>query len=107
MGKTRITLTLSMRRTMTKQDIINEVSLATGLTKVETEAVMNGVMTSIIESLAKNERVELRGFGTFVVKHRKPKKHGILERVHPFIYQKEMHPHSNPPNICGNASMIF
>ncbi len=63
-----------MRRTMTKQDIINEVSLATGLTKVETEAVMNGVMTSIIESLAKNERVELRGFGTFVVKHRKPKK---------------------------------
>jgi nucleoid DNA-binding protein len=59
---------------MTKQDIINQVSNATGLTKVETETVMNGIMTSIIESLAKNERVELRGFGTFGVKHRKPKK---------------------------------
>ncbi len=59
---------------MTKQDIINQVSTATGLTKVETEIVMNGIMTSIIESLAKNERVELRGFGTFGVKHRKPKK---------------------------------
>jgi|TARA_B100000809_G_scaffold207075_1_gene209303 nucleoid DNA-binding protein len=59
---------------MTKQNIIDQVSEATGLTKVETEAVMNGVMTAIIESLAKNEHVELRGFGTFGVKHRKPKK---------------------------------
>ncbi len=59
---------------MTKQNIIDQVSAATGLTKVETEAVTNGVMTTIIESLAKNERVELRGFGTFGVKHRRPKK---------------------------------
>ena len=34
----------------------------------------NGVMTTIIESLGRNERVELRGFGTFGVKHRMPKK---------------------------------
>ena len=59
---------------MTKQNIVNAVSEATGLTKVETEAVMNGVMSTIIESLGRNERVELRGFGTFGVKHRKPKK---------------------------------
>lgn len=59
---------------MTKQNIVDAVSDATGLTKVETEAVMNGVMTTIIESLAKNNRVELRGFGTFGVKHRMPKK---------------------------------
>ena len=59
---------------MTKQNIVNIVSEATGLTKVETEAVMNGVMTTIIDSLGRNERVELRGFGTFGVKHRMPKK---------------------------------
>ena len=59
---------------MTKQNIIDIVSDATGLTKVETEAVMNGVMKTIIDSLAENERVELRGFGTFGVKHRMPKK---------------------------------
>jgi nucleoid DNA-binding protein len=59
---------------MTKQEIINIVSDATGLTKVETEAVMNGVMATIIDSLGNNNRVELRGFGTFGVKHRKPKK---------------------------------
>ena len=49
---------------MTKQNIIDIVSDATGLTKVETEAVMNGVMKTIINSLAENERVELRGFVT-------------------------------------------
>ena len=59
---------------MTKQDIVDTVAEATGLTKVETEAVMNGVMAAIIESLGRNERVELRGFGTFGVKHRMPKK---------------------------------
>ena len=59
---------------MTKQNIVDAVSDDTGLTKVETEAVMNGVMTTIIEALATNNRVELRGFGTFGVKHRMPKK---------------------------------
>jgi nucleoid DNA-binding protein len=59
---------------MTKQEIVDNVSAATGLTKVETEAVLNGVMTLIIDTLSKNERIELRGFGTFAVKHRQPKK---------------------------------
>ena len=58
----------------TKQNIIDVVSEATGLTKVETEAVINGFMQTIIGSLASNNRVELRGFGTFGVKHRMPKK---------------------------------
>ena len=59
---------------MTKQEIVDTESNATGLTKVETEAVMNGIMSTIIDSLAANERVELRGFGTFGIKHRMPKK---------------------------------
>ena len=59
---------------MTKQQIVDEVSGSTGLTKVETAAVMNGVMETIIGSLMENKKVELRGFGTFGVKHRLPKK---------------------------------
>ena len=59
---------------MTKHGIVDLVAEATGLTKVETETVMIGVMGTIIESLANNERVELRGFGTFGIKHRMPKK---------------------------------
>ena len=59
---------------MTKLEIVDIVSNATGLTKVETEAIMNGIMSTIIDSLANNKRVELRGFGTFGIKHRMPKK---------------------------------
>ena len=42
---------------MTKADIVNEVSSATGLTKVETEAVLEGIINSIATSLKKNKRV--------------------------------------------------
>tara|TARA_B100001173_G_scaffold294108_1_gene287697 strand:+ start:664 stop:951 length:288 start_codon:yes stop_codon:yes gene_type:complete len=59
---------------MTKQEIVNIVSQSSGLTKIETETIMNGVMETIISSLEKNEKVELRGFGTFGIKHRMPKK---------------------------------
>tara|TARA_B100001250_G_C19248133_1_gene549480 strand:- start:62 stop:361 length:300 start_codon:yes stop_codon:yes gene_type:complete len=59
---------------MTKQEIVDHVSGATGLSKIETETVMNGVMSTIIDALANNNRVELRGFGTFGIKHRMPKK---------------------------------
>ena len=56
---------------MTKADIVNEVSAATGLTKVETEAVLEGIISSIGSSLKQNKRVDIRGFGSFIVKKRK------------------------------------
>jgi len=56
---------------MTKSDIVNEVSSKTGLTKVETEAAFEGVINSIILSLQRGERVDIRGFGSFYVKERK------------------------------------
>ena len=55
---------------MTKSDIIKEVAEGTGLTKVEIEAVLDGVIHSISESLERGERVDLRGFGSFIVKQR-------------------------------------
>ena len=56
---------------MTKADIVTEVSAATGLTKVETEAVLEGIISSIGSSLKQNKRVDIRGFGSFIVKKRK------------------------------------
>ena len=55
---------------MTKADIIREVSDMTGLTKVEVDAVLECVIVSIVGSLKRGERVDLRGFGSFVVKQR-------------------------------------
>ena len=59
---------------MIKQNIVDNVSANTGLTKVEVEAVLNESFSQIINAFSRNERIELRGFGTFAVKHRMPKK---------------------------------
>ncbi len=56
---------------MTKADIVNEVSSVTGLTKVETEAVLEGVIKSVSDALKRSDRVDIRGFGSFKVKKRK------------------------------------
>ena len=56
---------------MTKLDIIKESSHMTGLTKVETELVLDSVINSIKSSLANGDRVDIRGFGSFFVKVRK------------------------------------
>ena len=55
---------------MTKSDIIKEVAEGTGLTKVEIEAVLEGVILSISDSLRRGERVYIRGFGSFIIKQR-------------------------------------
>ena len=86
-----------MRGNMTKQEIVDIVSDATGLTKVETETVMNGVMGTIIDSLASNERVELRGFGTFGIKHRMPKKARNPGTGEPAV----SYTHLTLPTICS------
>ncbi|MCG2715263.1 MAG: integration host factor subunit beta [Candidatus Marinimicrobia bacterium] len=59
---------------MTKADIVDVVSRATGLTKVDTEAVVDGFLATITDSLQRGERIEFRGFGSFSLKLRKPKK---------------------------------
>ena len=59
---------------MIKQDMIDNIANSTGLTKVEVEAVINESFIEIINALSKNENIELRGFGSFSVRHRMPKK---------------------------------
>lgn len=55
---------------MTKANIIERISGGTGLTKLETEAVVNGFIKIVKASLLDGERVDLRGFGSFSVQHR-------------------------------------
>ena len=55
---------------MTKADIIREASNMTGLTKVEIEAVFNSIIVNISDSLKRGERVDIRGFGSFLIKQR-------------------------------------
>ncbi len=58
---------------MTKADIVDEIAKATGLTKLETKAVVDGVFASIVNAISVGKRIELRGFGVFKHKNRKPR----------------------------------
>lgn len=56
---------------MTKADIVDTIATATGLTKVETEAVVDGFIKTVIDAMQNGKNIEIRGFGSFKVKKRK------------------------------------
>ncbi|WP_418167473.1 HU family DNA-binding protein [Alistipes putredinis] len=58
---------------MTKADIVSEIAKSTGAEKVQVQAIVEAFMESIKGSLAQNNNVYLRGFGSFIVKKRAKK----------------------------------
>ena len=59
---------------MIKLDIINRVADKTGGPKMKAEQAVEALFHSMKEALTRGERIELRGFGVFVVK---PRKRGV------------------------------
>ena len=55
---------------MNKTDLIAAVAEGAGLTKKDTERVLNAAIDAITLSLTKGEKVQLSGFGTFETKDR-------------------------------------
>ena len=55
---------------MTKADIVNEIAKSTGVEKAAVLATVEKFMEVVKESLANDENVYLRGFGSFIVKTR-------------------------------------
>lgn len=51
---------------MTKADLINIISEKAGITRVKAETVVNTIFDSMIEALLRDDRIEIRGFGSFV-----------------------------------------
>lgn len=58
---------------MTKAEIVNEVAKSTGIEKVTVQTVVETTMETIKESMVKGNPVYLRGFGSFIIKHRAQK----------------------------------
>ena len=59
---------------MTKADIISEITEQTGLQKKEVAVVVESFMNTVKSNmLDKKENVYLRGFGSFIIKHRAAK----------------------------------
>ena len=56
---------------MTKQQLIEAVSAETNLSRRDVDTVVEAFLNLIAKQLEGNERVDLRGFGSFIVKDKK------------------------------------
>ena len=55
---------------MTKAELVSEVVNSTNTTRQEADVIVDTVLDSIVSSLTKGEKVELRGFGSFRTRQR-------------------------------------
>ena len=59
---------------MTIAEIVNEIALSTGVQRKDVSVVVESFMEVVKNSMLKNkENVYLRGFGSFIIKHRAAK----------------------------------
>ncbi len=56
---------------MNKAELVTSVAEKSGLTKKDAEHAINAFIKSVEETLAKGDKVQLVGFGTFDVRERK------------------------------------
>ncbi len=57
---------------MTKSDLIEKLAENGKLPKKQAEAIVDLVFDSMVDAMKRGERIEIRGFGSFVVKDYKP-----------------------------------
>jgi len=82
---------------MNKTDLIENLSKGKGLPLKKAEKLVNLVFHEMTEALAKGERVEIRGFGSFKVKHYD----GYLGRNPKTLKAVEVRPKNLPFFRCG------
>jgi integration host factor subunit beta len=100
--------------TVTKADLVEEVTRATELPRKESEAVVETIFESIITALQGDDKIEIRGFGSFRTRQRRGRtgrnpKTGAKVEVPPkkipyFKPSKELKDHVNNPQAAGAAA---
>lgn len=58
---------------MTKADLIEEISRAAEMSRKDSELIVETVFASIVHSLKSGDKIEIRGFGSFRTRDRKPR----------------------------------
>ena len=58
---------------MTKAEIVNEIAKATGVEKIQVQNVIEEITKVVKNSIIAGEPVYVRGFGSFIIKHRAEK----------------------------------
>lgn len=73
LGLGRVTVFGGMAH-VTKKEIVKQISERAELTQLKTKQIVQWTFDAIIETLASEGRIELRNFGVFEVKRRKPRR---------------------------------
>jgi integration host factor subunit beta len=58
---------------MTKADLIDEVSRVVEMTRKDSEVIVETIFESIVKALRAADKIEIRGFGSFRTRQRKPR----------------------------------
>ena len=87
---------------MTKADIVNEISKASGLDKTSVQTVIESFMECVKDSLARDEEVFLRGFGSFIVKQRAEKTARNIKKETTIIIPGHSIPAFKPAKVFMN-----
>lgn len=58
---------------MTKAELIDEVSKVVEMTRKDSEIIVETIFDSIVSSLHKGDKIEIRGFGSFRTRQRQPR----------------------------------
>ena len=58
---------------MTKADLIEEVSRVAELTRKDSEVIVETIFDSVVRALRTGDKIEIRGFGSFRTRQRKPR----------------------------------
>lgn len=58
---------------MTKADLIEEVSRLAELTRKDSEVIVETIFGSVVRALRTGDKIEIRGFGSFRTRQRKPR----------------------------------
>ncbi len=58
---------------MTKADLIDEISRLAELTRKDSEVIVETIFDSVVRSLRAGDKIEIRGFGSFRTRQRKPR----------------------------------
>ena len=59
---------------MTKADLVEEIAVATGISRNHTAIIVDGLLDSVCRALSEGKHLEIRGFGTFKVRERRARR---------------------------------
>jgi integration host factor subunit beta len=100
--------------TMTKADLVEEVTKITELPRKESESAVETIFDSIIAALQSDDKIEIRGFGSFRTRQRRGRtgrnpKTGAKVEVPPkkipyFKPSKELKDYVNTPRAAEHDS---